>query len=144
MKENLLGSTTIEIIHKYIDRLCIRMNESPKEVEDFREEMTSNLVSGVRDWVSKGYKESDAVKKAMDSFGEPNQIEEELTELYRIKKVFSGNILKSAILLFMLGTFIVGWFVMWNEVLHYEVAKNAFDIVRQEMGTEEQPVSEGM
>ncbi|WP_410514227.1 permease prefix domain 1-containing protein [Paenibacillus sp. BR2-3] len=144
MTEQPFDAKTMEIVHKYIDRLCNRMNESPKEVEEFREEMSTNLLSSVNDWATRGYSESDALDKALENFGEPSQIETELKALYRIKKVFSGSILKAAIVLFLLGALIVGWFFMWNEMLHYEVAKKTFDIVKQEMGTMEQPVSNEM
>lgn len=144
MNEHTLNSTTVKIIHKHIDRLCMKMNESPQEIEDFREEMTSNLKSGVKEWVSRGYMESDAVQKALEHFGETSEIEEELQKLYRIKKIFSGNILRAAIALLLVGVLIVGWFPIWNEILHYEVAKKAFDIVKQEMGTAEQPIREEM
>lgn len=144
MKERSLNSGTVEIIQNYINKLCTKMNESPQEVEEFREEMTTNLMSGVQEWMSRGYTESDAVYKALECFGETNQIEAELTELYRIKKVFSGNILKSAIVLFLLGSLTIGWYLIWNNSLHYEVAKNAFNIVEQEMGTAQQPVSDRM
>jgi len=144
MKENALGAETMGTIRKHIDRLCMRMNESPAEVEDFREEMTSNLVSGVKEWMSRGYKESDALQKALELFGEPSHIESELSKLYRIKKVFAGTILKASIVLLILGTFITGWVPVWNEGLQSVVAMQAFQIVRQELGAAEEPVSAEM
>lgn len=144
MMEKPFNAKTMEIVHKYIDKLCKRMNESAKEVEEFREEMTTNLVSSINNWVSRGYTESEALDKALVNFGESSQIEIELKQLYRIKKIFSGSILKAAIALFLLGALIVGWFFMWNEILHYNVAKKTFDIVKQEMGTTEKPISNEM
>ncbi|MCR8656080.1 permease prefix domain 1-containing protein [Paenibacillus endoradicis] len=144
MSKPSLEANNQKLIHKYIDRLCNKMNESPQEVNEFREEMINNLMSSVKYWKSKGLGESEAVSKALNSFGEPQEIETELKTLYRIKKVFSGNILKSSIAMLFLGIIIVGWFLYWNELRHYDVADEAFEIVLQEVGTAENPISDTM
>jgi hypothetical protein len=144
MSKTSLEAKNQKLIHKYIDRLCNKMNESPQEVNEFREEMIMNLTSSVEYWKSKGLGESEAVSKALNSFGEPQEIETELKTLYRIKKVFSGNILKSSIAMLFFGIIILGWFLYWNEIHHYDVANEAFEIVQQEVGTAENPISDTM
>ncbi|MDT3428664.1 hypothetical protein J2Z22_004257, partial [Paenibacillus forsythiae] len=39
MKEHPFSVKTMKTVRRYIDRLCSQMNESPAEVEEFREEM---------------------------------------------------------------------------------------------------------
>jgi hypothetical protein len=144
MSEQFLEPKNQKLIHKYVDRLCKKMNESPQEVEEFREEMIINLISSVSYWETKGLGESEAVNKALNSFGEPQEIETELRTLYRIKNVFSGNILKSSIAMLFCGVIILGWFLYWNEVRHYDVAEEAFAIVKQRVGTPEKPINDTM
>ncbi|WP_145321786.1 permease prefix domain 1-containing protein [Paenibacillus xylanexedens] len=110
MSEKSLEPKNQKLILKYINRLCKKMNESPQEVEEFREEMINNLTSSVKYWESKGLGESEAVSKALDSFGEPQEIETELKTLYRIKKVFSGNIIISPSLCYFPGLLFWGVF----------------------------------
>jgi len=112
-----LDPATLELIDKYVDGLCRKMNEPWDEIEDFREEMISNLTSSIRELMADGYSAHQAFKIAKERFGEPKDLEKELEELYRIKKIFARGLLISTTVIGALGALLILFSVVWHSWL---------------------------
>lgn len=139
-----LDPVDLEVINKFVDGLCKKMNEPLEEVEDFREEMTSNLVSSVREVMADGYSAREAVNTAIKRFGEPKDMERELEKLYRIKRVFAGGLLKTAIIFGVIGAMLVAFSAIWHGPVAGREIQGIVSVVRADIGNTENPITDKM
>ncbi|MDA8235741.1 MAG: permease prefix domain 1-containing protein [Clostridia bacterium] len=135
----------MKIIEKYVDELCQRMDEPPEEIADFREEMTSNLASSVREFIDGGYSPRQAVELAIERFGDPRSLQEQLEELYRVKKVFATGLLKVAIAMAVIGMILFWSFQMWeNYSLAHRSLEGIVANLSQYVGSPQKPITSEM
>lgn len=133
-------------IHKAVDILCHKLNEPHEIVNDFREEMTTNIMASVQELVQSGYSTEEAVAVAIERFGTPQNLVAELSELYRIRKVFAKGLLTVALLIGILGILCVSFYFIWNNAL----APNGINRVSQQVqqnimiGNDQNTISEGI
>ncbi|MCQ6559667.1 permease prefix domain 1-containing protein [Paenibacillus mendelii] len=129
---------------RYANGICIRMKGTAEEVNDFREEMLIHLRASVMELLDEGLPEEEAVRTALERFGEPAHIEQELARLNKLRRVFSKNMLVASIILLVLGSFLTAFVPLWNEIFHYQSVKTVFAEVSTHMGTKEHPITPEM
>ncbi|MFD1178414.1 permease prefix domain 1-containing protein [Paenibacillus puldeungensis] len=129
-----LTSETNQKIEVYIGQLCHGMVGTSNEINEFRDEMTSNLLSSVEELVGQGETEEQAVRIAIDRFGELRSVKEELKQIYKIRHSFSVGILTMALTLLVLAVLSFGVFIgIWDEWLCDKYAKDAYHLVKKEI-----------
>ncbi|WP_213508064.1 permease prefix domain 1-containing protein [Paenibacillus faecis] len=136
MKTMSLTTESTRRITEYVDQLCRLMKEPPGEINDFREEMTANLISGVLEHMQTGIDEQQAVTMALSQFGEAGEVKRELEKIYTVKRRFATGVLSSALTLLVLSAVCIGLICgVWNERMVEKFAEDAYQIVKQESGT---------
>jgi hypothetical protein len=133
-------------IESYINRLFGGIPESTRK-EEIKLEITQNLNEKVEDLVSQGHSREEAVKKAIDDFGDIEDLKEELASSAKLAKskklglslAFSvwGGILITALFLFINFYYTpnVIWFVYptfaviwWPMALFFQWFRNKRDV----------------
>ncbi|ARU62202.1 hypothetical protein CBW65_15205 [Tumebacillus avium] len=142
--EQKLSRTAQEQIARQVERLCRHLDEPEAVVREFREEMTGNLTLSVEDLLAAGLPEVEAVRQALERFGEPQRVTEELESLYRIRKNYANWLLKTALVCGVLGMLVFGSFFAWNKGLHLIAVKQVnhelfADVEAGKVGTEITP-----
>lgn len=136
MKTMSLTTESTRRITEYVDQLCRLMKEPPGEINDFREEMTANLISGVLEHMQTGINEQQAVTMALSQFGEAGEVKRELEKIYTVKRRFATGVLCSALTLLVLSAVCIGLICgVWNERMVEKFAEDAYQMVKQESGT---------
>ncbi|AWB43235.1 hypothetical protein DCC85_02640 [Paenibacillus sp. CAA11] len=133
MRSVSLTAESTRRITEYVDQLCKLMKEPAGEVNDFREEMTANLISGVLEHMQTGISEQQAVAMALSQFGEAGEVKRELEKIYSVKRRFATGVLRSAIILLVLSAICLGLIIgVWNERMVQKFAEDAYQLVEQE------------
>ncbi|UVI28674.1 permease prefix domain 1-containing protein [Paenibacillus spongiae] len=144
MKTDGLSSYAENELIRYSNGICSRMKGTSEEVEDFREEMLIHLRTSVMELLHEGMPEEVAVRLALERFGEPSDVEQELARLNKLKRVFSNNMLVASITLLITGTLLTAFVPLWNEILHYRSVKSVFAEVDTHMGNKDHPITAEM
>lgn len=143
MKDGLSSYAENELI-RYSNGICGRMKGTSAEVDDFREEMLIHLRASVMELLHEGIPEDEAVRIALERFGEPSDVEKELARLNKLRRVFSNNMLLASIILLFTGTLLTAFVPLWNEIFHYRSVKSVFAEVSTHMGTKDRPITPEM
>lgn len=131
-----LTPESIRRITEYVDQLCRLMKEPAAEINDFREEMTANLISGALEHMQIGISEQQAVTMALSQFGEAREVKRELEKIYTVKRRFAAGILRGALTLLVLSAVCIGLICgVWNERMVEKFAEDAYQMVKQELST---------
>jgi hypothetical protein len=85
-------------IENYIRKFSCSISEDKMVIKDFEDEMKINLKSSIVELIGSGNSEEEAFKIAISRFGEINQIQNELTGIFRVQRRFQRNILIVAII----------------------------------------------
>ncbi|MDR3602320.1 MAG: permease prefix domain 1-containing protein [Desulfosporosinus sp.] len=105
-------------IEKYINFICKNSRGSKKEIEDLKQEMRSHLTQTVQELMADGKNEQESVELAISRFGEKNQIQDELANVFRIQKKFGNIMLAVALIFFVAGvSFLIAFRVTENNLL---------------------------
>lgn len=83
MSDHQISLQTAARISAYVERICRRINEPKSVVADFREEMTANLLSSLRELIREGWPKEQAFRQAIARFGDPKNVTKELKQHYR-------------------------------------------------------------
>jgi|GEM_PF-6567000 len=136
MKTMNLTPESTRRITEYVDQLCRLMKEPAAEINDFREEMTANLISGVLEHMHTGINEQQAVTMALSQFGEAGEVKRELEKIYTVKRRFAAGVLRSALTLLVLSAICLGLIIgVWNERTVAKFTEDAYQMVEQELST---------
>lgn len=143
-EEQKLSRAAQERIARQVELLCRHFDEPEEVIREFREEMTGNLTLSVEDLLAAGLPEEEALQQALERFGEPQRVTEELESLYRIRKNYANWLLKTALVFGVLGMLVFGSFFAWNKALHYIPVKQLnhelfADVKAGKVGTEITP-----
>ncbi|TCP52827.1 hypothetical protein EV586_10770 [Tumebacillus sp. BK434] len=123
LQEQRLSPNALQRIGRQVEAMCRQLDEPEAVISEFREEMTGHLIMSVEDLLGAGLPEEDALAKALERFGEPQRVTEELESLYRIRKTYARWLFKTALVFGLLGMLVIGSFFAWNEGLHNIVVK---------------------
>ncbi|ASA20208.1 permease prefix domain 1-containing protein [Paenibacillus donghaensis] len=135
MRTKSLTPESTRRITDYVDRLCRQMNEPAAEINDFREEMTANLISGALEHMQAGNSEQQAVSLALSQFGGAGEVKRELEQIYTIKRRFATGVLRGALTLLVLSAVCLGLIIgVWNERMIDVFSAEAYQLVEQEAG----------
>ncbi|MDQ7097010.1 permease prefix domain 1-containing protein [Desulfosporosinus sp. PR] len=90
-------------IEEYVQFICKNSRGSRKELEDLKQEMKSHLTQTVQELMTDGRNEQESIELALNRFGEKNQIQTELAQVFKIQKKFGNVVLAVALIFFFVG-----------------------------------------
>ena len=141
----IINEILLQKVDKYIDKLAFNLNENKDELNDFKEEMKSNLISSITELIQQGKSEQDAYQIAIDRFGKVEHLEKELNSLYNIKKVFIKWLLLLAITIGIIGIGVLIFAEVINVGKINGVTSNDIkNIVLKNIGNEDNFITDNM
>lgn len=114
MSERILSNTCMKQVKSYVNKLAMGIDDNPSEINEFKEEMTTNLVLSIQDLISEGYSENDAAVEAFDRFGQIGVLKDDLKQLYNFRTIFNKKLLTISIVIGMLSAIFIGTFYAYN------------------------------
>lgn len=94
-------------IEEYVHSVYRNVDGNKQEVEELKEEMRSHLLEHVYELQGEGKSEEEAVKMAINQFGEKKQMVSGLSEFFSVHKRFARIILLLSLVAFVLGTILL-------------------------------------
>lgn len=94
-------------IEEYVNSVYRNVDGNQKEINELKEEMKSHLIESVHELKLKGKSEDEAIRIAINNFGDTKQITKGLSEFFNVHKRFSRYILWSSILSLFVGIFLI-------------------------------------
>ena len=85
----------MERIERYVERICKHIDGNTKDIEDFREEMKYHLMEAVKESILEGKSIEESVTYAINTFGEENNLEEEMAKEFKISKNLKSSLNKN-------------------------------------------------
>lgn len=104
-------------IEEFIDSIYGHVVDH-KEAKELKAEMRTHLVEAVEELQAEGKSEEEAVSIALERFGDEGMLRGKITEYFRVTRIFSVNVLRSAILFAVLGVLISCVFAYSEYQLH--------------------------
>ncbi|MFB9327674.1 permease prefix domain 1-containing protein [Paenibacillus aurantiacus] len=136
MSEQPISPQTSARISAYVERISRRINEPKAVVADFREEMTTNLMSSLRELIREGYPEKQAIRQAIARFGDSQDVTKELKQHYRLKWRHSAAVLAVCFAALLASTVILGGLIgFWNERMVDKYTQEFHHIAEKEFTT---------
>lgn len=126
-QERMLSENALHRIGRQVEAMCRQLDEPEAVIREFREEMTGHLVLSAEELLAAGLAEDEALQQALERFGEPQRVMEELESLYRIRRNYANWLLKMAVVCGVVGLLVFGSFFAWNEGLSHLVVKQLND-----------------
>ncbi|GAA0504556.1 hypothetical protein GCM10008986_35140 [Salinibacillus aidingensis] len=96
-------------INQYIDSVYRDFDGSEGEIKDLKEEMRSHLLEIVEELKVEGKSEKEAVKMAIDRFGDQTQLSNGLMEFFKSQRLFAKKLLRFSIGVFIIGIIALSW-----------------------------------
>ncbi|MFF2290937.1 permease prefix domain 1-containing protein [Peribacillus butanolivorans] len=90
-------------IEEYVNSVYRNVEGDKKEINELKEEMRSHLLEAVYELKGKGISEEEAIRMAIENFGEKKEIIKGLSEFFNIQKRFARFVLLFSILSLVLG-----------------------------------------
>lgn len=141
----IINEILLQKVDKYIDKLAFNLNENKDELNDFKEEMKSNLISSIAELIHQGQSEQDAYQIAIERFGKVEYLEKELNSVYNIKKVFVKWLL---ILSITVGILSIGALIFAEVVnvgkINGTTMNDIKNVILKNIGTQENFITENM
>jgi hypothetical protein len=106
-------------INLYIDSLYKHMDESSDEVQELKQEMKNHLLQTVNELKVEGKSEEESIEIAINRFGKRNQVENELSEVFKVQRKFATTILIVSLVSFLLAVICL---------ISYKVIDNNFSL----------------
>jgi len=105
----------MEKINLYINSLYKHMDESSNEVKELKQEMKNHLLQAVNELKAEGKSEEESIEIAINRFGKRNQVENELSEVFKVQRRFATNIFIISLVSFLLAIVcFIGYKVIGN------------------------------
>lgn len=102
-------------INNFVDSVYTHVNGSKKEIDELKEEMKSHLIESVHELQKEGKNEDEAIDIAIKRFGERNELQEVLSQVFQKQKVFAKWLLALGIIILLLGSSIFGFIWAYSE-----------------------------
>lgn len=106
-------------INLYIDSLYKHMDGSSDEVQELKQEMKNHLLQTVNELKVEGKSEEESIEIAINRFGKRNQVENELSEVFKVQRKFATTILIVSLVSFFLAVICL---------ISYKVIDNNFSL----------------
>lgn len=107
----------MEKINIYIDSLYKHMDESLDEVQELKQEMKNHLLQTVNELISEGKSEEESIDIAISRFGKQNQLENELSEIFKVQRKFATSILIVSLVSFLFSVIcLISYKILDNKV----------------------------
>jgi hypothetical protein len=90
-------------IDKYINFIYRDVNDTSKDTQDLKQEMSNHLIQTVKELMETGLGEEESTKIAIERFGGEFQIRTELSHVVKFQKYFAKSILIISIILLIVG-----------------------------------------
>ncbi|NDI35731.1 permease prefix domain 1-containing protein [Chengkuizengella sediminis] len=103
-------------IDQYINSIYKETNGNKQETKELKEEMKSHLIEAVHELKEEGHTEQEAINIAIERFGEEREVSSIILKLTTAKKKLENKIIKSAVVILLLGTVLSVIFLLmdWN------------------------------
>jgi hypothetical protein len=115
-------------IDEFVDSVYQNLNGDIKDIQDLKAEMKSHLLESVHELKSQGYSEKDAIKCAIERFGNRNEIRYMIGQLFRIQKNFAKSVLYTAIGVLVFSIILFGILLTNSEANMEKQAETATEI----------------
>ncbi|CAM4465247.1 permease prefix domain 1-containing protein [Paenibacillus tarimensis] len=99
-------------IDEYVDSVYANLDGT--EAEELKEEMRAHLLQAAQELMADGNTEEEAVKIAVERFGDERMIRGQVAEYFQIPRMFAVNVLRAAIVFATLGI-LLGCLFAYNE-----------------------------
>lgn len=139
-----LSASTVNQINDYVRKLSYGYINSSGEIEDFKEEIRSNLIISIKDLVARGYHEEEALKISLDRLGDVKNIRHDLKGIYKLKFLFGKWLFKIAIVLGVLGLLIQVGLYNWAQYKMRLEVTDIFNRVHSNIGSGDVIVTQDM
>ncbi|GEM_PF-1765314 len=105
-----IDSTYMKRINKAVDSMCETVGDTVKDTQDFREEITRNLVQSMKDLLNEGHDPERAYALTLERFGDFRDDPEII-----MKKKGNRMLLCCAIFMFIVGTVLILMYQFQNQ-----------------------------
>ena len=124
-------------IDAYIDAMYKDMDDEREEIADLKAEMRAHLLDSVLDLQGQGMQEEEAVRVALQRFGDERQIGGGLLEVFQSQKRLAKNLLRTALAFLLAGVLLFS--VTMGYTLYTEHAQRAitYDLLEELNGKSE-------
>ena len=102
-------------INNFVDSVYTHVNGNKKEIDELKEEMKSHLIESVHELQKEGKSEDEAIDIAIKRFGERNELQEVLSQVFQKQKIFAKWVLALGIIVLLLGSSIFGFIWAYSE-----------------------------
>lgn len=109
-------------IDDYLNQLYKGLNSS--EAKESKEEMKMHIVEVVNELKNEGKNEDEAIKIALDRFGEKEHLNRGLYSLFNSQKKFASNLFKSGSVAFILASILAAFLVILDMNTFSNIDKN--------------------
>lgn len=92
-------------IEVFVDSVYRNVDGNKEEVQELKSEMRSHLMEAVHDLKNHGKTEEEAIRIAIENFGDKKQIVKGLSEFFNVQKQFTLSVLVISLISFIIGTF---------------------------------------
>ncbi|WP_160037088.1 permease prefix domain 1-containing protein [Paenibacillus sp. An7] len=84
-------------IDSYVNAVYQNVGGNKKEIQELKEEMRIHLIETANELIKEGLPEEEAIKMAIQRFGDEKSISSGLTELFKYQKKFTTNLFRVAV-----------------------------------------------
>lgn len=120
-------------IDNFVKKLSRNIDADSIEINEFEEEMKSNLLCSFTDLLNEGYSESEALSIAFSKFGHIDYLKNDLRKLYNLKSIFSKILLRTTIVIGVISAVLFTTFFAWNFLFIPWHAENTFGDIKTEV-----------
>lgn len=96
-------------INNFVDSVYTHVNGSKKEINELKEEMKSHLIESVHELQKEGKTKDEAITMAIKRFGEKNELQEALSQVFQKQEIFAKWLLTLGVIILLLGGSIFGF-----------------------------------
>jgi hypothetical protein len=98
-------------IDDFVDSIYQYVGGDKEEIQELKKEMKNHLLEAVSDLKSEGETEDEAIKIAIERFGEEQEMRSTISQIFKAQKVFTKWILYVAIVILLLSVSSFGYFL---------------------------------
>lgn len=115
-------------IETYVDSVYQNVGGNKKEVQELKTEMKSHLIEAVHELKLEGKSEQEAVEIAIKRFGKENELRSVISELFKTQRVFGKILLYIGIVILLLSSTALGYFLYIGNERTSEQSEIAYEI----------------
>lgn len=120
-------------VEDFINSIFDNVDERNQEIQDLKEEMRNHLIEAVNELKLEGKSEEEAIRTAIERFGDQKQIAGGLFRIFKAQKRFVKNLFRTSFLFLLIGIISLVWVGIVDENYHQEwsdISNDIFPIVQ--------------